>query len=97
LEEIKSQPMWLTFISSSLITACGSTVTFVPFARLWDNFYLKHPELRCQQDKKYKPQGLWRLEVALAVMNLFLAAMLSSTVAIVHIFYPGLDKVRGKE
>ena len=63
LEAIKGQSALFTFVSSSLITAGGSIVTFIPFARLWDKFYLEHPELRCQQGKEYKPQGLWRLEV----------------------------------
>jgi hypothetical protein len=43
LEVIKGQSALFTFVSSSLITAGGSIVTFIPFARLWDKFYLEHP------------------------------------------------------
>ncbi|GMH94336.1 hypothetical protein TL16_g12878 [Triparma laevis f. inornata] len=83
-----------TFLSSCGITAFGSIITFLPFARVWDKFYMDHPELQCQQDKKPRElQSLWRLEVYLAVTNLFLAACLSSVLACVHIFYPGWDKI----
>ena len=82
-----------TFVQSTLITGCGSVVTFIPFARTWDALYEKYPELRCQQDKAHDVGGLNRLEVKLAVMNLFGAAALSSLVAVVHLMYPGVDKI----
>jgi len=82
-----------TFFLSTLITAWGSIITFVPFARMWDNMYEKYPELRCQQDKAHNVTGLFRKEVYLAVMNLFQAAALSSAVAVIHLCYPGTDKI----
>ncbi len=83
----------LTFLESTLITASGSIATFIPFARSWDKFYEQYPQFRCQQDKSHDVSGLNRLEVGLAVMNLLQAAALSSLVAVVHLLYPGVDKI----
>ncbi|GMI10115.1 hypothetical protein TrVE_jg1388 [Triparma verrucosa] len=94
LENILQKGPVQTFLSSCGITAFGSIITFVPFARVWDKFYMDHPELQCQQDKPARSlHSLFRLEVGLAVLNLFLAACLSSVLACVHIFYPGWDKI----
>ena len=51
ISNIYGQGPFCTFVQSSLITACGSIGTFVPFARMWDKFYQDNPQLHCQQDK----------------------------------------------
>ena len=76
-------------VIGSIITASLSILTFVPFARLYDQIYKNNPDLRCQPGKTHNVDGFARSEVMLAISSLCLAAVLSAGVCLIAVRWPG--------
>ncbi|KAK3268351.1 hypothetical protein CYMTET_23138 [Cymbomonas tetramitiformis] len=89
---VAESPLWVLCFGS-IATTCGSILTFIPFARAWDGLYAENPGMRNQQSKTYDTTGLWRLEVGLCCLNLHIAAIVSTAVSVIHVKFPGVDKL----
>ena len=84
-EYVRMNP-FRSFCIASVLTACWSITTFVPFAMYYDKLYRSCGSSgHCQPKKAHDTTGLARREVREAVVALFMAAMLSSAVVVSHL------------
>ena len=84
-EYVRANP-FRAFCISSVLTACWSIATFVPFAMHYDKLYRAYGSGgHCQPKKAHDTAGLARREVREAVTALSMAAMLSSAVVVGHL------------